>query len=152
MSGPPAPDLAFLLMAVGRRTREDVEARLAGHGLTYRHLSTLGHLRREPELSYSELGRRAGVTAQSMQATVLGLVGLGAVEQSGEGGRGRRARLRVTAKGRRLLAAGTAEVEAVAESTAEGLTSEQRQALTGALLTVFVRGVPVDGAGDDLSG
>ncbi|MDQ2707033.1 MAG: MarR family transcriptional regulator [Actinomycetota bacterium] len=38
----------------------------------------LGHLAGEPGLSYSELGRRAGVTAQSMQATLRQLEERGA--------------------------------------------------------------------------
>ncbi|MEU5109720.1 MarR family transcriptional regulator [Streptomyces sp. NPDC021354] len=50
--------------------RSDVEHTLKPTDYTLRHLATLGHLRREPGLSYSELGRRAGITAQSAQATV----------------------------------------------------------------------------------
>ena len=68
--GPPAPNAAVLLIALGRRVGERVDARLAEHDLAYRHLSALGHLAHEPDLSYSELGRRVGVTAQSMGASI----------------------------------------------------------------------------------
>jgi DNA-binding MarR family transcriptional regulator len=65
-----ARHIAVLLLALGRIVREEVERALDVQGLSLRHLSALGHLSREPGLSCSALGRRAGVTAQSMQATV----------------------------------------------------------------------------------
>jgi DNA-binding MarR family transcriptional regulator len=141
VSGPPAPDVAFLLMALGRRVRDEVDARLDAHGLTYRHLSALGHLRREPDLSYSELARRAGVTVQSIQATVRGLIDLGAIEQVGAGGQGRRAQLQVTAHGRRLLTSGTDVVRDVGAGLTADLEPDQAAALTAALAAVFVREV-----------
>lgn len=98
---------AFALMALGRMVREDVEARLRPSGLALRHLSALGHLSRRPGLSYSELARRAGVTVQSMQATLVQLEERGAVERARPAGRGRAAELRVTPVGLELL--GTAE-------------------------------------------
>jgi DNA-binding MarR family transcriptional regulator len=140
-SGPPPANAAFLIMAVGRRTRERVDTGLRALGLTYRHFSALGHLARQPGLSYSELGRRAGVTAQSMQATVNRLERDGAVERVTDPGRGRTSRLRVTPRGHQLLRAGAAVVtEAEAELLAV-LEPEQRRAFTDALFTVFRAGL-----------
>lgn len=101
-AGPPSRLLAspvMLLIALGRIAREELDDVLAGDGLSLRHLGALGHLRRTPRLSYSGLGRRAGVTAQSMQATVSHLERIGAVSRSDATGRGRAADLTVTSAG-----------------------------------------------------
>ena len=99
-------------MTLGRRLRAEIERDLATSGLTLRHLSALGHLGREPGLSYSELARRAGITAQSMQATLRQLEALAAVERRTPAGRGRTAELHVTDSGERLRTAGMATVRA----------------------------------------
>jgi DNA-binding MarR family transcriptional regulator len=96
------PNAAFLVMALGRRIRDRVDRDLRAHGISLRHLSALGHLYREPGISYSELARRAHVTPQSMMATLRGLEDRGAVERSSDPGRGRTATLHVTAEGHRL--------------------------------------------------
>lgn len=46
---------AFMLMAVGRRLRGQIERELRARQLSLRHLSALAHLSRQPGLSYSEL-------------------------------------------------------------------------------------------------
>jgi DNA-binding MarR family transcriptional regulator len=92
----------FQLVAAGRVAQQRLERELEPHGLTLRHVGALGHLANRPELSYSDLARRAGVTAQSMHATVRQLEELGAVRRD-LAGHGHRARLEVTAAGRELL-------------------------------------------------
>lgn len=104
--GVPPLSPAFLLIMLGSRLRGGVETRLAAEGIAIRHLSALGHLSRDPGLSYSELARRASVTPQSMQATLSKLEESGAVEKVTGGGRGRTAKLAVTDEGRRLLDVG----------------------------------------------
>jgi DNA-binding MarR family transcriptional regulator len=42
--------------------------------VTLRHLGALGHLARDPALSYSDLARRVAVTVQSMRSTIATLV------------------------------------------------------------------------------
>ena len=135
--GPPAPNAAVLLIALGRRVGERVDARLAEHDLAYRHLSALGHLAHEPDLSYSELGRRVGVTAQSMQATLAQLEERRAVERLTPGGRGRVARLRVTAEGDALRHAALAAVDEVERELLAELPAPQRQQLTALLFRLF---------------
>ncbi len=100
------------LVVAGRAMEDLVAARLAPLGLSLRLFGALGHLARDEGLSYTELARRARVTAQSMHATVARLVELEAVEPAGPG-RGRRAGLRVTERGRRLLADGHDVVDAL---------------------------------------
>ncbi|MFF9480597.1 MarR family winged helix-turn-helix transcriptional regulator [Streptomyces sp. NPDC014733] len=98
-----APSTVILVIAAGRRLQEQMEERLVGIGLSVRLFSALGHLSRDADLSYSDLARRAGVTSQSMRATVLLLEERGAVERNLQG-QGHRARLELTDKGRALLA------------------------------------------------
>ena len=135
--GPPALNAAVLLIALGRRVGERVDARLAEHDLAYRHLSALGHLAHEPDLSYSELGRRVGVTAQSMQATLAQLEERRAVERLTPGGRGRVARLRVTAEGDALRHAALAAVDEVERELLAELPAPQREQLTALLFRLF---------------
>ncbi|GGP68724.1 MarR family winged helix-turn-helix transcriptional regulator [Saccharothrix coeruleofusca] len=99
----PSGSLAMLLVGAGRAAQRRIEKALAPHGLTLRHLGALGHLSRRPDMSYSDLARRAGVTTQSMHATVRQLQELGAIDKEPTG-QGQRARLDVTAKGREVLA------------------------------------------------
>jgi len=108
--GPPPPlSVAMLLILAGDTLAKRVNDRLRPHGLSLRHLGALGHLARNPQISYTELARRARVTVQSMHKTVAALVELGAVRHP-PGGRGRTAALEVTERGRELLAIGTAAI------------------------------------------
>lgn len=129
---------AFLLIGLGRIVRDEVEAELRPHGLTLRHLSALGHLSRQQGLSYSELGRRAGVTAQSMQATLRQLEHVGAVERRTLAGRGRTAELHVTAAGAELLRRGLDLMRAADARVLDGVPADHRDALTALLLDAFV--------------
>lgn len=127
-------------MTIGRTIRVEVEAGLREHGTSLRHLSALGHLSREPGLSYSELGRRAGVTAQSMQATLRQLEELGGVERRTLPGRGRTAELVVTPAGQELIATGFRVMREVEQKVLAPLDDEQRQALTALLFPVLTGG------------
>ena len=112
-SGPGAglvTSTTMLLVAAGRIAQRRIDAALAEHGLTLRHLGALGHLAHSPDLSYSDLARRAGVTVQSMHATIAALIERGAITTA-DPARGRRAQLRLTEHGTQLLttAAGIAQ-------------------------------------------
>ncbi len=128
---------AFLLAALGRHIRDDVERSLRPTGYTLRHLSALGHLQREPGMSYSELGRRAGVTAQSAQATVRQLEQRGVVERRSFPGRGHTAELHITDEGKDLLETGRRAYAAADSDLADALDDEQLTHLTGVLLTAL---------------
>ena len=114
--GPPAPSgpgaglatsATMTLIGAGRIAQRRLDDALAEHGLTLRHLGAMGHLSRSPELSYSDLARRAGVTVQSMHATIAGLVERGAIATA-DTGRGQRAQLRLTEHGTALHATAAA--------------------------------------------
>jgi DNA-binding MarR family transcriptional regulator len=130
-----ASSTVLLTVGVGRLLERRLEEELAGLGLTLRHFGALGHLARRPELSYSDLARRAGVTPQSMHATVRGLEERGAVRRTLPG-HGHRARLEVTDRGRELLDAVRAAAGRLDEEVLGGLGDEQRAALRDALLTL----------------
>ncbi|OZG27797.1 MarR family transcriptional regulator [Williamsia sp. 1138] len=133
----PTPSAAFLLSVLGRQVRARVDAALQSEGIAVRHVSALGHLSRDPGLSYSELGRRAAVTPQSMQATLNKLEEIGAVEKVGGGGRGRSARLFVTPEGQRLISVGMASYDELDRALAEHLGQDALRALTPSLLRAF---------------
>ncbi|MEU3711924.1 MarR family winged helix-turn-helix transcriptional regulator [Streptomyces catenulae] len=124
----------ILVIAAGRRLQERMEDRLGEIGLSVRLFSALGHLSRDADLSYSDLARRAGVTSQSMRATVLLLEEQGAVERTLQG-QGHRARLELTDEGRALLARAR---DLVAELDAEFL-ADAGEETEGALAEAFRR-------------
>ena len=111
-AGSPPVSPAVALLAAGREVESRLGAALDRVGLSLRLFGVLGHLARQPGLSYTELARRARVTPQSAHATVAALIGAGAVAPAGSG-RGRRALLEVTPQGRELLAAGHRALGAV---------------------------------------
>lgn len=138
---PQSPDgtplsAAFLMIAAGRTARERAEAELEELDLALRHVSALGHLAREPGLSYSELARRAGITAQSIQATLGQLEQRGAIERRTPPGRGRRAVLAVTDHGHQLLAEALATFAAADRRLIETLGEDAHVALTDLLWRV----------------
>ncbi|TCM38163.1 MarR family winged helix-turn-helix transcriptional regulator [Kribbella sp. VKM Ac-2568] len=115
---------ALLLMMLGRQVREKTDAELRNRGLSLRHLSALGHLAHQPGLSYSELARRDGITAQSMQSTLLQLQEIGAVERLTAPGRGRTADLQVTPSGQVLLDHGRAVLKAADQRLLDAIGNE----------------------------
>lgn len=102
------------------------------------HVSALGHLSRQPGLSYSELGRRAGITPQSMQVTLQQLEQFGAVERRTAPGRGRTARLHVTAVGDGLIERGRHAIGAADRRLLDDLPTDQHEALSALLLQAFI--------------
>ena len=127
-----ASSSVLMLVCAGRVLARRVESELAELGLTLRHLGALGHLVHRPDLSYSDLARRAGVTAQSMHATVRGLEERGAVRRTLPG-QGHPARLEVTDRGHELLDAVRTAAARLDEEVLGGLPDDQRAALRTAL-------------------
>lgn len=135
-TSPPLPtSTSFLLVAAGRAAQQRLEEQLAPLGLTLRHLGALGHLAARPDLSYSDLARRAGVTPQSMHATVRQLEDVAAVAREHEG-HGHRARLEVTDAGRHLLSQAAAIAHALDAELLAAMPDAQRDVLRSLLLGI----------------
>jgi DNA-binding MarR family transcriptional regulator len=134
----------MLVILAGGALERRVNDGLKPHGLSIRHLGALGHLSRDPQMSYTELARRARVTVQSMHKTVLGLVELGAVRRP-PGGRGRTAALEVTERGHELLAIGAGVVAGVDAELAATLPARSGDRLTADLLAVLRSAGPAPG-------
>ena len=102
--GSDRPSLALtttmMLIAAGRLAQRRFESVLAEQKLTLRHVGAMAHLAHSPELSYSDLARRARVTPQSMHATIGQLVELGAVTTEA---RGRASYPQLTERGHEFL-------------------------------------------------
>jgi DNA-binding MarR family transcriptional regulator len=129
-----SPSPTIMIMALGRTLRAQADSALRTDGLSLRHLSALGHLSRHPGLSYSELARRAGISVQSMQATIVQLERRGAVERIGEPGRGRTATLRVTDVGVTLLQKGRAVIAATDQLLTRAVGNDHADVLNEMLL------------------
>lgn len=125
-------------MMLGRRLREQAEAELRDQGLSMRHFSALGHLAHQPGLSYSELARRDGITAQSMQSTLRQLQDMGAVELLTEPGRGRTADLQVTESGQALLERGRAVLRAADQRLLDAIGNDNGEVLAGLVLRALM--------------
>ncbi|MDY7103766.1 MAG: MarR family winged helix-turn-helix transcriptional regulator [Actinomycetota bacterium] len=139
-SAAPLPTtLAFLLVAAGRTAQRRIDETLATRGLSLRHVGALGHLARRPDASYSDLARRAGVTPQSMRATVLRLEELGAVDRA-TAGQGHPVVLEVTDAGRELLDWAGTVVARLDDQLLGDLPDEQRDRLRATLRGVAMPG------------
>lgn len=127
--------VSILMVAAGRMLSRRVEDELATLGLTLRLYGALSHLSHRPDLSYSDLARRAGVTAQSMHATVRSLEQSGAVVRSLPG-QGHAARLEVTEHGRHLIAEVGKAAERLDQELFGRLSDEERNGLREGLLAL----------------
>ena len=107
---------------------------LAAHGVSLNQYTTLSVLDRRGGLSNAQLARRSLVSPQSMNEVLLSLEHRGFVRRRAHPGHGRILQAQVTSKGRKLLAACEAEVDAVEERMIEGLSSQERRSLRRALL------------------
>jgi DNA-binding MarR family transcriptional regulator len=132
---PLAGSTSFLLIAAGRTAQRRLDRALGRRGLALRHVGALGHLARQPDLSYSDLARRAGITAQSMRATVRHLEELGAVRRTLPG-HGHAARLEVTPHGHELLEWAGEQAQTVDADVLADLPPDQTETLRGTLLTI----------------
>lgn len=140
--GPPKAPAGFLAISVltlARRMRADLDERLATLDITLRGFATLGHLSRQPGLSYSELARRAGITVQSMHALVRTLEGNGLVSAAASTP-GAAASLVLTDAGRDVLRRARRAVTRTETSTFRALPAEDRAELARMLFTSL--GVP----------
>jgi DNA-binding MarR family transcriptional regulator len=135
-AGPPVvTSMSFLLIAAGRTAQRRLDEALGQRDVTLRHVGALGHLARQPDLSYSDLARRAGITPQSMRATVRHLERLGAVRRTLPG-HGHAARLEVTPRGHDLLSWAGEQAHAVDAEVLAAVEPDRRESLRQPLVAI----------------
>jgi DNA-binding MarR family transcriptional regulator len=130
---PFSPTIA--LLAVSRVWEEKVAAALKPLGLTTRKYGLLGHIRRTPGISFSELARRSRITVQSVHVAVAAFTAAGLVQDSSARA-GAASHLEVTEEGARLLAdaaSRVAELDASLVASHPGLAEALRLNLPGAM-------------------
>lgn len=106
-----SPTMIMILQA--RRLEARVEEELKAVGLSLRWVGLLGHLSREPGISYSALARRAGIKVQSLHPIMDRLTDAGYVTTVGEVGQGRAAVIRLTEHGRDALGRAQERISAI---------------------------------------
>ena len=97
---PFSPTIA--LLTVSRVAELQIARVLDPHGLTLRKYGALGHIAASPGLSMSELGRRSGITVQSVHTLIRSLADAGLVTSEVESA-GHPARVSITPAGAELL-------------------------------------------------
>jgi DNA-binding MarR family transcriptional regulator len=119
--------LGYLLKEAATALRVAMEEVLRPLGMTVTHYSCLEILAQRPGSSNSELARGAFVTRQSMNVLLQSLERDGSVTRPAEAAVGRALPARLTAKGRRDLAAATAAVRGVELRMLGGLSEDERR-------------------------
>jgi len=129
-----SPTLLYLVGRVDRVVRRAMNDALADHGVSLNQYTTLSVLESLSGLSNAQLARRSLVSPQSMNEVLLSLEERGLVRRRAHPEHGRILQAQVTAKGRRLLTACDAEVEALEERMTSGLSSQEQRSLRRALV------------------
>jgi DNA-binding MarR family transcriptional regulator len=129
-----APTLLYLVGRADRVVRRAMNDVLASHALSLNQYTTLSVLDQRGGLSNAQLARRSLVSPQSMNEVLLSLEQRGFVRRRAQPGHGRILQAQVTSKGRKVLTACEAEVDAVEQRMTKGLSPQERISLRRALL------------------
>ncbi|SDH92697.1 MarR family winged helix-turn-helix transcriptional regulator [Agrococcus jejuensis] len=121
----PSPVVALIASAGSWEAR--LTADLRDLGLTTRRLGLLAHLDALPDLSFSELARRTGITVQSAHTAVRQLAADGLVDDA-TAHAGARSALRLTERGRAALVEAQERV-----ATLDAALAAEQPALAAAL-------------------
>ena len=131
MATSPGADLALLMLGGFHSMTDEVIAQLAarGHpGVRPVHEFALGAIDSGADTA-SELGRRLSVSKQAAAKTIAAMQRLGYVEIEPDATDRRRRRIRVTPRGRDMVALGSALFDDVRERWAAQIGAEQLDAL-----------------------
>jgi DNA-binding MarR family transcriptional regulator len=128
------PTLLYLVGRMDRVVRRAIDDVVGSRGLSVNQYTTLSVLSRRSGLSNAQLARRALVSPQSMNEVLLALEKRGLVRRRAHPDHGRILQARLTAKGRKVLAACDEQVREVEARMIAGLTAEEQDLLRNALL------------------
>ena len=132
--GGKGPTLLYLVGRIDRVIRRHIDDVVRSRGLSVNQYTTMSVLDRRSGLSNAQLARRALVSPQSMNEVLVTLEQRGLVRRRAHPDHGRIRQARLTAKGRKLLAACDAEVCEVEALMVSDLTPDEQAALRQALL------------------
>jgi DNA-binding MarR family transcriptional regulator len=132
---PREPRLSYVIARLERALRRELADRIQPHGLTVPQYTTLSVLRARSGLSNAQLARRSYITPQTMSEVIAALEEKGLVEREPDPGHRRILRIKVTAKGRRVMARCDAAVEAMEEAMLAELSQDDRDRLIASLRT-----------------
>lgn len=126
---PRAPAVGLALRRAQYAFRFALEAELRPLQLSLSQASLLFNLYQEDGLSSAEIARREGVTAQTMNQVVAGVVERGLVERRPHSSHGRILTLHITRAGRRAMAQALYLGEGVEARMLDGFTAVDRRRL-----------------------
>jgi DNA-binding MarR family transcriptional regulator len=129
------PTLLYLVGRMDRVVRRAIDDVVKSHGLSVNQYTTLSVLEHRSGLSNAQLARRSLVSPQSANEVLLTLEERGLVRRRAHPDHGRILQTRLTAKGRRTLAACDANVREVEAAMVKALDPKQRKALRQSLLS-----------------
>ncbi|MFI1912840.1 MarR family winged helix-turn-helix transcriptional regulator [Nocardia sp. NPDC020380] len=121
--------LPYMMRMVSNELSRRLERALRPLSLTHAQLAALAQLGLESPgaLTSSELGRRAGVTTQSMSTATAALLDRGLVVRAPDPTHGRRLDIQITTAGMELLERAQAATKQVEERALAPLTAEQQR-------------------------
>ena len=129
------PTLLYLVGRIDRVVRRAIDDVVKAHGLSVNQYTTLSVLDHRSGLSNAQLARRSLVSPQSANEVLLTLEQRGLVRRRAHPEHGRILQTRLTAKGRRALAACDDDVRGVEAAMVKALDAKQQKALRQALLS-----------------
>lgn len=130
---PRQPDFLVQLRQTQHAVRTRLDADLAATGLTTPQYAALAALEREGKLSASDLAREFGMSAQTLNVLVRGLVALDLLLRVRHPSHGRILLASLTPAGRRALDRGRFRALAVEDQALSGLSAADRRTLMRSL-------------------
>jgi DNA-binding MarR family transcriptional regulator len=128
------PSLPYVAARLDRVVRSGVERAVSPFDLTVSQYTVLSVLARQPALSNAQLARRAFVSPQSMNETLLALEARQLVRRKADPNHGRIRRTELTAAGRRVVERCNRGVDEVEAAMTAGMTAPQRKVLRTLLM------------------
>jgi DNA-binding MarR family transcriptional regulator len=125
--------VGYQLKRAQQALRTAMDEGLRAHGLTTPQYAALTHLEADEPLSGAELARRCFVTAQTMNAILVGLERARLVERAPHANHGRVIEARLTMRGRAKVQGAHATVFGIEEQMLSKITAAGRRALNETL-------------------
>jgi DNA-binding MarR family transcriptional regulator len=138
-AGTAEPRFSYVVARLERAIRAAIAVRVEPHGLTTLQYTTLSVLDRHgAPLSNAQLARRCYMTPQAMSEVIAALEKKGLIERNAHPNHSRLLPARLTAEGRRVLAACEDAVDEMEDTMLAGLSARER-ATAGKALRSGVR-------------